>query len=213
MIKPLIGVCLALAPLGSVVGAQEAEDRSLGNLETQVSQEHRGAPRPGKRPAVVGLSGQTGGEVRDGSPWTSASLKDAVSMLVYVDPDEKDLNEDLAKRLKAEKFDHQYFKSVAIINMKATWKPNAILNAMLKRKQESYPDTLYVKDYDSVLVKEWGLADQTYDVLLFDREGQVLFRKDGKLSDQEIETFVSLVRDNLKDRSPRAEGPLDRVTL
>jgi hypothetical protein len=170
-------------------------------------------PRPGKRPATVKLAGTSGGLVSNGSAWSSDSLTGTVSMLVYVDPDERDLNEALAQRLKEEKFDRKLFRSVAVINMRATWKPNAILDPILRGKQKEFPDTLYVKDMDSVLVNEWGLADQTYDVLLFDQAGRVLFRKDGKLETDEIEAFLGLVRENLNNGNPRAASTLDKVTL
>ena len=164
-----------------------------------------GGPVVGTRPQTVDLKDKNGGLVKDGAAWSSASVKGAVYMIVYVDPDEKDLNEELTQSLKKENFDHEKFRSVAIINMKATWKPNAIISSMLESKQKEFPDTIYVKDYEGVLVKEWGLTDDNYDVVLFDQTGRVLYRKDGKLDGKEIASFISLIKEHL-DGGPIAAG-------
>ena len=49
------------------------------------------------------LKGEEGGRV-DGKPWSSKELTGKVHVLFYVDPDEKDLNEHVADRLKKEDF-------------------------------------------------------------------------------------------------------------
>ena len=172
-----------------------------------------GGPVVGTRPQTVDLKDKNGGLVKDGTAWSSASVKGAVYMIVYVDPDEKDLNEELTQSLKKENFDHEKFRSVAIINMKATWKPNAIISSMLESKQKEFPDTIYVKDYEGVLVKEWGLTDDNYDVVLFDQTGRVLYRKDGKLDGKEIASFISLIKEHLDGGPVTAGVPAIDATL
>jgi len=86
---------------------------------------------------------------------------------------------------------------VAIINMAATWLPNFAISSSLKEKQKRYPRTIYVRDYKKVLVKAWNLADNNSDVLAFDRQGKLIFRKDGKLTPAEISNLLELIRKNL----------------
>lgn len=148
-------------------------------------------------PAAVKLAGDDGELVKDGSPWDSSMLKGKVMMLVYVDPDEADLNEKLTEKLQTEKFDLEKFGSVAVINMAATWKPNMIINSVLKGKQEKYAHTLYVKDMKKKLVQAWGLKDDGYHVLLFNKAGALILDKSGKFSDADIDAFVKLVKENL----------------
>ena len=62
--------------------------------------------------------------------------------------------------------------SVAVINMAATWMPNFAIQMKLESKQKDYPTTTYVKDMEKILVEQWGLADDSNDVLIFDREGK-----------------------------------------
>jgi YtfJ family uncharacterized protein len=150
----------------------------------------------GQVPPNVELKDNLGGRL-DGKPWSSDELKGKVHVLFYVDPDEKDTNNETSEALDKEEFPSEKFQSVAIINMAATWMPNFAISSSLKEKQEKYPRTLYVRDYKKVLVQEWKLADDSSDILAFDKSGKLIFRKDGKLTPVEIQTLLKVIKDNL----------------
>jgi len=150
----------------------------------------------GMVPAFVIIEGENGGRI-DGTPWESSMLKGKIYTLFYVDPDERDLNNPLADALKAKKFDRKKVNSVAIINLAATWLPNIVLEAKLKEKQKKFPHTIYVKDKKKVLVKEWNLADDNSDILIFDKKGKLIYKKFGKVSDDEIKDVIALIEKNL----------------
>jgi len=147
----------------------------------------------GKVPSSVILDGDNGGKT-DGSAWNSKMLKGKVHILFYVDPDERDLNRSLSKALKERHFDRKKYASVAIINLAATWLPNAILEPKLRAKQKEFPDTIYVKDKKKVLVDKWRLADDNSDVLIFDKKGKLIYKKFGKLSAKEITSVLALIQ-------------------
>jgi len=151
----------------------------------------------GEIPKEVALKGDLGGRL-DGAPWSSKELKGKVHVLFYVDPDEKDLNNETSEALRLEKFPRDQYQSYAIINMDATWLPNFAVSSALEEKQEKYPTAIYVKDYDKILVKEWNLADDNSDVLAFDKNGKLIFMKAGKLSPEDIKKLTDLIRENLK---------------
>lgn len=146
----------------------------------------------GKKASIIGLKGDEGAKV-DGKPWSSEMIKDKMWILFYVDPDEKDLNDALAQALKKREFPKDKVGSLAIINMDATWLPNFAIANSLKEKQEEHPTTIYVKDLKKKLVKEWGLGDDTSCVVLFDESATVLFKKNGKLSAEDIKSFMALI--------------------
>ncbi len=150
----------------------------------------------GNVPPSVVLSGEKGGKV-DGSAWSSSMLKGKVHILFYVDPDERELNESLTHALKKRHFDRNKYASVAVINLAATWLPNAILESKLKAKQKEFPDTIYVKDRKKAVLKQWGLADDNSDILIFDKKGKLLYKKFGKLSNKEIQNVLALIEKNL----------------
>lgn len=150
----------------------------------------------GKVPSKVVLEGEKGGKT-DGTAWDSSMLKNKVYTLFYVDPDERDLNNDFADALKAKKFDRKKVNSVAIINLKATWLPNIVLESKLKEKQKKFPHTVYVKDKQKVLVKQWDLADDNSDILIFDKNGKLIYKKFGKISDKEIPEVLNLIEKHI----------------
>jgi len=150
----------------------------------------------GEIPPKVELKEKLGGRL-DGTPWSSAELEGKVYVLFYVDPDEKDTNNEASDALDREKFPSDKFQSVGIINMAATWLPNFAISSGLKDKQKRYPRTIYVRDYKRVLVNAWKIADDSSNVLAFDRKGRLIFRKDGKLTSEEIQTLIKVIRDHL----------------
>jgi YtfJ family uncharacterized protein len=150
----------------------------------------------GQVPSKVELKDNLGGRL-DGKPWSSDELKGKVHVLFYVDPDEKDTNNETSEALDKEKFPAEKFQSVAIINMAATFMPNFLISSSVKEKQEKYPRTLYLRDFKRVLVQEWKLADDSSDILAFDKAGKIIFRKDGKLTPEEIQKLIKAIKDNM----------------
>jgi len=147
-------------------------------------------------PQVV-LNGKDGGRV-DGKPFDTKILERKVYLFVYADPDKKGLNEAFFDAVKAKHFDRSKYGSIAVINMAATWKPNFIIAAILKKKQKEFPDTIYVKDNRKVFVKQWQLADDDMNVLIFDH-GRLLFQKSGEMSEDEQKEALKILQKVLDD--------------
>ncbi len=150
----------------------------------------------GETPPKVELREELGGRL-DGKLWSSEELQGKVHVLFYVDPDEKDTNNDASEALDREKFPGDRFQSVGIINMAATWLPNFAISSALKDKQKRYPTTIYVRDYKKVLVNMWKIADDSSDVLAIDKNGKLIFRKDGRLTAEDIQRLIRIIRDHL----------------
>ncbi len=141
----------------------------------------------GSTPKTITLQGELGKLVDGGGPWESDRFKGYVTILFYVDPDEADLNNSASEALKNANLPADQVRSVAVINMDATLLPNFLVQGKLEDKQEEYQNTLYVMDYQKVLVNEWGLGDHNNDVVIFDKQGKVLFSVDGQLNQSQIE--------------------------
>ena len=151
----------------------------------------------GQVPPTIVLEGDLGGRL-DGTPWNSEELVSGkVIVLFYVDPDESDLNNHVSEAIKAEKLSPEKYGSVAVINMAATWLPNFAINIKLQSKQEEYKSTVYVKDLEKTLVKKWSLTDDNSDIILFGKDGKVLYSYDGKFSDAQVKELVQAFKDNL----------------
>jgi len=150
----------------------------------------------GKKVPEVTISGEDGGTLNE-KAWKTRSMQGKVIAFFYVDPDVKDLNDALGVRLKAEKLDKSKFQTVAVINLAATWMPNALIELALKEKQKQFPDVVYVKDKHKLLVKKWNLEDDNSDVIIFDKNGKCIYKHFGKLSDKENDKVVALIKKNI----------------
>ena len=151
----------------------------------------------GEIPPKIVLEGDLGGRL-DGSAWNSEELiSGKVMVLFYVDPDESDLNNHVSDALKAENFPLDKYGSLGVANMGATWLPNFAINIKLKSKQAKHKATIYVKDLEKTFVKLWGLNDDDSDIILFGKDGRVLYSYDGKFSDAQVKELIKAVKDNL----------------
>ena len=151
----------------------------------------------GEIPPKIVLKGDLGGRI-DGTQWSSEELvSEKVIVLFYVDPDESELNNHVSDALKAENYPKEKYGSIGMANMAATWLPNFAINMKLKSKQEKHKETVYVKDLDKTLVKKWGLSDDNSVVVVFGKDGRVLYSVDGKFTDAQVKEIVKVVWDNL----------------
>ncbi len=151
----------------------------------------------GEIPPKVVLKDDLGGRL-DGTQWSSEELVSGkVIVLFYVDPDESELNNHVSDALKAENYPKEKYGSIGMANMAATWLPNFAINMKLKSKQEQHKSTVYVKDLEKTLVKKWGLSDDNSDVVVFGKDGRVLYSVDGKFTDAQVKEIVKVVWDNL----------------
>lgn len=145
-----------------------------------------------RTPPLVELAGDDGGRL-DGSSWNSSELEGTLSILMYVDPDRIKVNEHVENALANEKYPPETIKSVAIANLAATWKPKFLITKILKRKQKQYPGTIYLTDKRKVLVKQWGLHDHSYNVLVFGQSGSLLFNKFGALLPVDVGNLTNII--------------------
>ena len=152
----------------------------------------------GSTPKTIVLQGEQGKLVDGGGPWKSDFYKGFVTILFYVDPDESDLNNAASEALKDANLPADQVRSVAVINMDATLLPNFLIQGKLEDKQKEYQNTLYVMDYKKVLVNEWGLGDHNNDIVIFDKQGKVLFSVDGQLNESQIKQMLAAVQSGFK---------------
>lgn len=150
----------------------------------------------GEKPELLVLEGKDGGRL-DNTAWSSEELKGTLWCLFYVDPDESDLNVPAEEALDAEDIPDEKLKTAAVINYKGTRLPGFAVSMVLKKKQKDYPNTLYLKDTNHAFVREWGLTDDTYCVLVFDKDGTLIYRKDGELGAEDITEYIAVIKSHL----------------
>ena len=131
-----------------------------------------------------------------GGAWSSSMLKGKITMLMYVDPDEKNKGEVFKTTIESfeRDLDFNKFQILVILNLKATWKPNVIIESLMKSKITDYPKRMYVLDKNSILVKRWGLKNDEYNTLVINEQAKVIYSHSGKWQNSDISKINSLIR-------------------
>ena len=144
----------------------------------------------------VTISGDDGGYASAGGAWNSSMLKGKTTMLMYVDPDEKSKGEVFKPTIESfeRDLDFDKFQILVILNLKATWKPNMLIESLMKSKLKDYPKRVFVLDKDSVLVKKWDLRNDEYNTLVINKDSTVIYSHSGEWNDAQMSEINSLVR-------------------
>jgi len=145
------------------------------------------------------LEGDNGGHYA-GEAWNSSMLKGKTTMLMYVDPDERSKGEVFKPTIAGfeKDLDFSKFQIVVVINLNATWKPNAVIRKMMKSKVDEHPKRIYVLDVNSAFVKSWGLMDDEYNTIVINDNGQVIYNHSGEWKGDEMDKINTLVRSTVK---------------
>ncbi len=82
-----------------------------------------------------------------------------VLMIVYTDPDVKDINDPLSNSIKQRNFNPSLYSAIGIANCEETWIPNAAIRMKAKQKAEQFEGSVILLDEDRILQKAWQLGD------------------------------------------------------
>ena len=154
-------------------------------------------PKVGQKMSKVVLDGDKGGKIAGGAWDSDKEIGGVLTLVFYVDPDEKDVNEPLSAAIKKRNFDKDKMKSFGFVNMAATWLPNVIITEIIKGKQKKYKETTMVRDVERSIVNAWGFQDDSSVVAIFGKDQKLLYYKAGPHSEQEIKNVLSLIEKNL----------------
>jgi len=138
-----------------------------------------------------------------GQEFTMNSWPGKVLQINYVDPDESDLNDSFNDAIdKASDIDKRinkdYFKGFGIVDTKSTWKPKGLVRIIAGNKAKKY-DTTILFDYEAALQKSWGLPEDSYSVVIVDKNRVCRAIYKGKIPESENEKIVQLIIELTKE--------------
>lgn len=137
-------------------------------------------------------------EDAEGKIFSMATWEGKVLLVNYVDPDESDLNEHFTEAMKRAKDDgrlkDETYKGIGIADCAATWKPNFAIRVIASGKAKKYKTTILF-DYDASLRTAWGLARDTANAVLLDKNRVCRAIVRGRVPDDQVEALVQLAID------------------
>lgn len=139
----------------------------------------------------------------DGIVHTMDTWKGKVLQINYVDPDESDLNDPfndaIDKAVDVDKIiPRDHFKGFGIVDCESTWKPNGLIRLIAGKKAEKYETTILF-DYDAILREQWGLPEDSYSVIIVDKNRVVRALYKGKIPENEIPEIIKLIIELTKE--------------
>ncbi len=146
----------------------------------------------GEKASDFKLKDSTGAEYSLASP----DFQGRVLSIFYVDPDEKDMNSHVEDALlKDPDLDRKVsYKGLGITNLKATILPNFIIKSIIKSKQKK-TGAIILLDYDYTIHNQWGLKNDSSDVVVLDKDRICRYIYNGKLPQEEVAKLLAIIKE------------------
>ena len=134
-------------------------------------------------------------------PWLS--LKELGQQLAYVQHlagrvGVKELNKNLSDAIVAQQVPSDLLQSTIIINSDDSAFGTAwLISSEIKSNKKTYPSSTFINDGKGTAADAWGLPLKSVTSLIVAANGEVLFRKDGATTDEDIATVMAILKNNL----------------
>jgi hypothetical protein len=127
-------------------------------------------------------------------------IGEKVVMILYTDPDVKDVNDPLSNAVKAKNYSKDSYLGVGIANCKDTWIPNAGIRFKARQKEQQFPGSVILLDEKLLLAKTWvlGNCNESGVVIVIGKDSKVKYLKTVK-SAEESKSIIPVVTKIIED--------------
>ncbi len=132
--------------------------------------------------------------------WSSDELKGRVMVVQHLAgrTSAKELNDPLMEVIADANFSPEVYNTATIVNTDdAIWGTSGLVNSSLKDNKEEFPTAIFVIDANGDTRKQLDLEEESSAIFLINKEGTVLFAKDGALTKDEITKVMGMIKANL----------------
>ena len=92
------------------------------------------------------------------------------------------------------------YKTMTILNASdSLWGTAGIASGRFEDSQKKFAYAYYVNDEEGIIQKTWGLKKNSTAVIILDTEGTVIYFKEGKMSSEDIQKAVALIKKKLAE--------------
>ncbi|MCS3457387.1 YtfJ family protein [Aeromonas rivuli] len=133
-------------------------------------------------------------------PWQSKQLAGKVFLIQHIAgrSSAKELNAPMIEAIKKARLPHDSYQTVTIINSNdAIWGTSGFVKSSAEDSKKEFPWSAMVLDSKGMARNAWELTPESSAIVLLDKEGKVLFAKDGQLTANEITTVMELIKSHL----------------
>ncbi len=126
--------------------------------------------------------------------WRSADLLGKVRVIQAIAgrSSSKEMNAPLAK------FPAESYQTTTIINQDdAIWGTSSFVKSSAQDSKKEFPWSSMVLDEFGLVAQAWQLQAESSAIIVQDKQGNVLFVKEGALNEADIQTVLGLIQQNL----------------
>jgi YtfJ family uncharacterized protein len=110
----------------------------------------------------------------------------------------KELNKNLSDAIVAQQVPSDLLHSIIIINSNDSAFGTAwLISSEIKSNKKTYPSSTFINDGKGTAADAWSLPLKSVTSLIVAANGEVLFRKDGATTDEDIATVMAILKNNL----------------
>ncbi|MBU2898799.1 YtfJ family protein [Vibrio hepatarius] len=110
----------------------------------------------------------------------------------------KALNQPLMAAITESKFAQDNYQTTSIINQDdAIWGTGSFVKSSAEDSKNDFPWSSMVLDEDGKVAKAWDLKEESSAIIVQNKQGKILFVKEGALVQGEIEQVLALIKENL----------------
>ncbi len=133
----------------------------------------------------------------DGKTFTMQSWAGKVLQVNYVDPDETEMNEPFNDAVKKaidvdSLISRDKYKGMGVVDCAATWKPDVLIRIIAGKKAKKF-NTTVLFDYDAKLRKSWNLKEDSYNIIILDKNRVVRALYKGKIPQADFPKLIKLI--------------------
>ncbi len=132
--------------------------------------------------------------------WNTDALKGKVRIIQAIAgrSSAKAMNANLMTAITAEHFPEESYQTTTIINQNdSIWGTGSFVKSSAQDSKKEFPWSSMVLDESGKVAKSWDLKTESSAIIVQDKQGKVLFVKEGALTKEEIAQVLQLVRESL----------------
>ncbi|ASI97501.1 YtfJ family protein [Vibrio rotiferianus] len=133
-------------------------------------------------------------------PWATQQMLGKVHVIHAIAgrSSSKAMNAPLMTALTEAKFPEGAYQTTTIINQDdAVWGTGSFVKSSAQDSKQEFPWSSMVLDENGVVANTWALQEESSAIVVQDKQGKILFVKEGALTSDEINQVLGLIQENI----------------
>ncbi|PFG45368.1 hypothetical protein ATG66_3650 [Vibrio sp. ES.051] len=153
-------------------------------------------------PVKVGAYGEIvlQGEGVAYQPWATQHMQGKIHVIQAIAgrSSAKEMNAPLMSAITTAQFPEENYQTTTIINQDdAIWGTGSFVKSSAQDSKKEFPWSSMVLDENGLVAAAWALKEESSAIIVQDKQGKVLFVKEGALEQEDITKVLELIKQNI----------------